>query len=360
MGLVVVTKSKAEQDHVREQLRAAGLAQREIAEVAGIHRANVGKFLAGKTRLSDQAIEALYEAGLATRPDEATLAGSLPMEGWTGPTLSTEEAAEDKGVSQSTIRRWCKSGRLHYTMDGRKIRVCVDDAYKAIPETELAQLRKIRANHMSEIGGLREELARLAEENEALEAENADLRRDIRQLETENQELQGRVKQLEFDFEQQEEKLEKLDYQATCDKCGYAVPVSELADGRCTECQDLPHAPCIKHPGADCTAGCETACCACINTTCNGRQTCCEIRVADYMDVVDESGAAVERWKMAPEYNEAEGYWPAVNLNGKLRTVKVRLSDDLVAAIRQDFIPGRFPSKHLVIPAELAAELRGA
>ena len=144
-GKPKITKGKAEQTYVREQLKKTGISQSKLAEIAEVNQSNISKFLAGKTSLSDMAIEALYTAGIVKRPEPHDLTkddqDAPPMENYGGISITTAEAAEEKGVSQATIRRWCKSGKLNYTRAGRKIMVAWDEKYKTVEPTELGKLR---------------------------------------------------------------------------------------------------------------------------------------------------------------------------------------------------------------------------
>jgi hypothetical protein len=164
-------KSKAEQDYVRSALQEAvkegGKSQREIADAIGRNQSNVSKFLAAKTRLDDEAIEALYAFGLVKRPSPRDLEEKpskpakvvhAPLEAWTGKVKSVKQVSGEKGYSPATIRKWCKIGKLNYIMDGRRIMVVIDRLYRAIPLSEKAQLRERIATLEAENDALREKV----------------------------------------------------------------------------------------------------------------------------------------------------------------------------------------------------------
>ena len=117
-------------------------------------------FALGRSKgLSQETLDKLHEIGIdtSTLVEETTEKEALPMEGWTGETKTPKQAAQDKGYSETTIRKYCKQGKLDYVRNGKRIAVVLNEKYQALPETEKAILRK--------------EVARLKEENETLRKE---------------------------------------------------------------------------------------------------------------------------------------------------------------------------------------------
>lgn len=198
-GRQVCTKSKAEQEYVRQEIRAAmagrGIGMYEVGDLIQVNQSNVSRWLAGKSTLSDVSIETCYDSGIVARPDLSSLqSGAKPAENWTGATKTVAEVALDKGYSAGTVRKYCKDGKLNYTRNGRFILVCLDATYAALEETQAARLRK---------------------ENATLRAENQQLRRDLQQLQFNFAEAQEDVAELEKEVTAQKECAVKVasDYQ---------------------------------------------------------------------------------------------------------------------------------------------------
>lgn len=172
-GKPKTTKSKNEQNYVREELKKTGKSQSEIAKVAGVNPSNISKFQAGRTRLSDDAIETLYSAGTILRPTKEQIAGpkkAEPQENYDGKTKAVKEAAKEKGFSESTIRRWMRIGKLNYIKIGRRVYVCIDEKYKKIK----VSVKKALRSEQKKTESLRAEVARLRAEIEVWEAEKVE------------------------------------------------------------------------------------------------------------------------------------------------------------------------------------------
>lgn len=126
-----------------------------LATELGIKANTLSSFLLGRSKgLSSETVQVLKDHGIMPE-----LAGKAePVPDFTGETRTTAEAAREKGVHPSTIRRWCHRGKVKHTRKGRRILVVVDDAYEGIKPREKA---------------------RLLDRIEQLEKENARLRRQL-------------------------------------------------------------------------------------------------------------------------------------------------------------------------------------
>jgi len=78
MATKPTTKSPEEAAYVREKLQQAmkerQMGVNKVAEILGVNKSNISKFLAGKSQLNDETIEKLYELDWFPRPTEADLA----------------------------------------------------------------------------------------------------------------------------------------------------------------------------------------------------------------------------------------------------------------------------------------------
>ena len=82
----------------------------------------------------------------------------MPVENYDGEVLPTSAVAKEKGRTVSTIRKYCKDGRLNYVVKNSRYYVCVDEKSSQLQPTELAELRKKAAEPESKIAELEEKI----------------------------------------------------------------------------------------------------------------------------------------------------------------------------------------------------------
>jgi len=209
-----VTKSKAELDYIRKEIKeltATGqFNQHEIAAAIQVNQSNLSKFLAGQTRLSDASVESLYASGMIVKPDTESLRGARPLDRYDGAVIKVSQAAEEKGYSAATIRKYCREGKLNYLRPKSHLLVAVDEKYAALKETEVARLRKENAAQALLVEQLQQQINKMqlefpfvaAEEAREAEEELDGANKDIialmekcARLEKENNELRQQAKQ---------------------------------------------------------------------------------------------------------------------------------------------------------------------
>lgn len=186
-GAQKTTKPEWEKTRFRLELGtlAKTMSQRQIAEWLGINVGNVCRIISGRQVASDVTIERAYETNLVSRPQgpdddpqpdpepqpEPVPAykipkkeKSLPLQSWAGKTLPTAKAGTTKGYTADKVRRMCQSGKLNYTMSGRRYMVCLDAKWDALRPTALGK-----------------KIARMEERLRSLKAENRKLKAELQQ-----------------------------------------------------------------------------------------------------------------------------------------------------------------------------------
>lgn len=142
MNIKLTREQKKHQDQIRVELKkllSSGISQRELAKQIGLHEGNLSKFLAGTQALSLAVVQLMIDRKIvgAYAPEE-----NKELVGYAGKVISVKDAANDKGRSEATIRKYAKEGKINFVKVGRKMMICQNALYDQLPETELAKLRK--------------------------------------------------------------------------------------------------------------------------------------------------------------------------------------------------------------------------